>query len=139
MSGARLVELPDGSRVLARGLRRGPRPEPAPHFGLYLGRCYAPPWEHEHVDWPDFRTPRDPAHAVDALRRTHARALAGQRVEVACGGGRGRTGTALACLAVLAGLDPRDAVAWVRSAYHRRAVETSGQKRWVLRFPEHGG
>jgi protein-tyrosine phosphatase len=135
VSAARLVELPDGSRVLARGLRRGRHPDPPPHFGLYLGRDYTPPWEHEHLDWPDFRTPRDPAHAVAALRRTHARALAGQRVEVACGGGRGRTGTALACLGVLAGLDPRDAVAWVRAAYDRRAVETPWQKRFVLHFP----
>lgn len=129
------MELPDGSRVLARGLRRGGRPDPAPHFGLYLGHRYAPPWDHENLDWPDFRVPRDPAHAVDALRRAHRRAHDGERVEVACRGGRGRTGTALACLAVLAGVDPRDAVAWVRAAYDRRAVETPWQKRWVLRFP----
>lgn len=135
MNAPRLVELPDGTRVLARGLRRGGRPEPAPHFGVYLGQHYRPPWEHEHVDWPDFRTPRDRAHAAAVLRRAHARARDGERVEVACGGGRGRTGTALACLAVIAGLDPRDAVPWVRSAYDRRAVETPWQKRWVLRFP----
>lgn len=138
MSAPQLVELPDGSRVLARGLRRGRRPDPPPHFGLYLGAPYAPPWEHEVLDWPDFRTPRDPAAAVAALRRTHARARAGQRVEIACAGGRGRTGTALACLAVVAGLEPAKAVPWVRAVYDRRAVETPWQKRWVLRFPVEG-
>jgi hypothetical protein len=35
-----------------------------------------------------------------------ARAAEGVLVEVACGGGRGRTGTALACIAQLAGSAP---------------------------------
>jgi protein-tyrosine phosphatase len=57
-----------------------------------------------------------------------------ERVEIACGGGRGRTGTALACLAVLDGVPPGDAVAYVRAHYHRRAVETYWQRRFVSRF-----
>ena len=56
------------------------------------------------------------------------------RAEVACGGGRGRTGTALACLAVLDGVPPGEAVAYVRRHYDRRAVETPWQKRYVTRF-----
>ena len=50
-------------------------------------------------------------------------------------GGVGRTGTVIACLAVLTGLSPADAVAWARANYHRRAVETPWQRRWVTRFP----
>jgi protein-tyrosine phosphatase len=50
---------------------------------------------------------------------------------VACGGGIGRTGTALAALAVLDGLTPREALRWVRAGYHRRAVETPWQRRWL--------
>ncbi|HSR27883.1 MAG TPA: protein phosphatase, partial [Actinomycetes bacterium] len=65
------------------------------------------------------------------LGEAHRRALAGERVEVACRGGVGRTGTALAALAVLDGLHPRQAVAWVRGHYHRRAVETPWQRRWL--------
>ena len=57
-----------------------------------------------------------------------------ERVEVACGGGRGRTGTALACPAVLDGVPARHAVAWVRRSYDPRAVETPWQRRWVMRF-----
>jgi protein-tyrosine phosphatase len=57
-----------------------------------------------------------------------------ERVEVACGGGQGRTGTALACLAVLDGVPPEEAVAWVRAHYRRRAVETPGQARFVRSF-----
>ena len=56
------------------------------------------------------------------------------RVEIACGGGRGRTGTALACLAIIDGVPPGDAVAFVRRGYDRRAVETPWQRRYVERF-----
>ena len=55
-------------------------------------------------------------------------------MEVACGGGIGRTGTALACLAVLDGVAPREAVAYVCAGYDRRAVQTPWQRRYVERF-----
>lgn len=57
--------------------------------------------------------------------------LPGERVEAACRGGSGRTGTALAALAVLDGRTPREALTWVRGHYHRRAVETIWQRRWL--------
>lgn len=56
-------------------------------------------------------------------------------MEVACAGGRGRTGTAIACLAILAGVPADRAVGWVREHYERRAVETPWQRWWVRRFP----
>lgn len=62
-----------------------------------------------------------------------------ERVEIACGGGRGRTGTALACLAVLDGLPAHEAVAYVRQRYHPRAVETPWQRRYVAQFPASKG
>lgn len=57
-----------------------------------------------------------------------------ERVEVACGGGRGRTGTALACIAVIDGVPADRAVAYVREHYDRHAVETPWQRRYVERF-----
>ncbi|NEB79450.1 protein phosphatase, partial [Streptomyces sp. SID14478] len=63
---------------------------------------------------------------------------AGERVELACAGGRGRTGTALACLAVLDGVPAAEAVAYVRTHYDRRAVETPWQKRYVRQFTGQG-
>jgi protein-tyrosine phosphatase len=131
-----VVRLPSGRRVRARALRR-PLPEgPLPEFAVYLaGRPPEPtPWPRRWVHWPDFRTPRDRADAEDALREAWARA-ADERVEVACPGGRGRTGTALAWLAVLDGVAPAEAVAWVRAAYDRRAVETPGQRRLIAHLP----
>lgn len=75
----------------------------------------------------------DRAEAAEALRDAWRRA-ADERVEFVCGGGRGRTGTALACLAVLDGVPPEEAVAYVRRHYDRHAVETPWQRRYVRRF-----
>jgi protein-tyrosine phosphatase len=90
-------------------------------------------WEARWVRWPDLRLPTDPATAraglVEAWRRAGT-----ERVEVACAGGRGRTGTALACLAILDGTPPDRAVDYVRERYHPRAVETRAQARFARGF-----
>lgn len=90
-------------------------------------------WASHWIPWPDFRLPRDPGAALAILAEAHARAV-DERVEIACGGGRGRTGTALACVAVMAGVAPDQAVAFVRTHYGRRAVETPFQRRFVRRM-----
>nr|WP_202523457.1 protein-tyrosine phosphatase family protein [Kitasatospora sp. SID7827] len=130
-----MLPLPSGRLVRGRGLRRPLPAGPPPDFALYLlgGRPPATDWESRWLRWPDFRLPADRADAADALRETWARA-AGERVEVACGGGHGRTGTALACLAVLDGVPAAEAVAYVRAHYSPRAVETPWQRRFVARF-----
>ncbi|HEV3356275.1 MAG TPA: protein-tyrosine phosphatase family protein [Pseudonocardiaceae bacterium] len=136
------IELPDGSVIRGRGLR-DPLPDgPLPEFGLYLGAASlrarhdaSLTWPHDWLDWPDFRLPRDRAAAIAAIRALHQRALAGERVEVACNGGVGRTGTVLSCLATLAGVPSTEAVTWIRAHYSHRAVETPWQRRWVARFP----
>jgi protein-tyrosine phosphatase len=51
---------------------------------------------------------------------------------VGCLGGHERTGTALACLAVLTGHPALHAVAWVRSSYCTRAVETPEQEAFIV-------
>ena len=129
-----VLTLPSGRRVRGRGLGAPLPAGPLPELGLYLlGRRPAPvPWEHRWVRWPDFRLPRDPALLHDELRTLWQRA-AGERVEVACHGGTGRTGTGLACLAVLDGVPAADAVAYVRTHYRPRAVETPAQRRFVAR------
>lgn len=48
-------------------------------------------------------------------------------MEVACSGGRGRTGSALACLAILDGVPGAEAVRYVCEYHYRRAVEISCQ------------
>ncbi len=136
-SGVYAVTLPDGVVVLARGRRAERPPGTPPTFGLCLGSDrgdFRREWPLEWVDWPDFRTPRDPLLAAAAIRRAYAKARAGERVEVTCGGGTGRTGTVIACMAVLAGVPADEAVAWVRAHYRRHAVETPAQRRWIRWF-----
>ena len=77
--------------------------------------------------------PVDRGDARDALLDLWRRAET-ERVEVACSGGQGRTGAALACLAILDGVPAADAVAYVRAHYNRRAVETPWQRRYVRQF-----
>ncbi|MGV9775703.1 protein-tyrosine phosphatase family protein [Streptosporangium sp. NPDC003464] len=131
-----VLRLPSGRLVRGRGLRR-PLPQgPEPAFALYLLGRRPPPvaWESRWLRWPDFWLPSDRVATADALREALARA-GSERVEIACAGGQGRTGTALACLAVLDGVPGGEAVAYVREHYAPHAVETPWQRRFVARFP----
>lgn len=132
---AGILRLPSGRLVRGRGLRRPLPAGPAPTFAAYLLGRTPPPvaWESRWLRWPDFWLPNDRAQAREILREAWRRAAI-ERVEIACGGGRGRTGTALACLAVLDGVSPEEAVGFVRRHYDRHAVETPWQRRYVARF-----
>lgn len=137
---AGVLRLPSGRLVRGRGLRR---PLPAgtePTFALYLLVREPEPvtWEARWLRWPDFGLPSDPAAAAGALCEARARARA-ERVEIACTGGYGWTGTALACLAILDGRPAMQAIGYVRDHYAARAVETPWQRRFVGRFQRQCG
>lgn len=108
---------------------------PRPVFGVYLLDDEPPAvsWESRWVHWPDFGLPADPADMARALREAWTRA-ATENVEVACLGGNGRTGTALACIAILDGVRNEEAVRYVREHYRPHAVETGAQAGFVSRF-----
>jgi hypothetical protein len=130
-----VLRLPSGRLLRGRGLRHPIPAGPLPEYGLYLlGR--QPPavaWESRWLRWRDWSLPSDPAEAHAALVELWRRAEH-ERVEVACGGGSGRTGTALACVVILDGLPAGDAVGYVRAHYSPSAVETPWQRRYVLSF-----
>jgi hypothetical protein len=130
-----VLALPSGRLIRGRGLRDPMPSGHPPTFGVYLLGAEPPEfgWPSRWIRWPDFRLPADRADAERILREAWLRAP-GERLEVACGGGRGRTGTALACLAVLDGVPAAQAVGYVREHYHPRAVETPWQRRFVRRF-----
>ena len=134
-AGAGVLRLPSGRLVRGRGLRRAPPPGLAPTFAVYLlGK--PPPavaWEARWIRWPDFWLPGDQAYMGRVLHEAWADALT-ERVEIACSGGRGRTGTALACLAIIDGLPPAQAVAFVRQHYDPHAVEMPWQKLYAAHF-----
>jgi hypothetical protein len=130
------VTLPNG--VTVTGVSFDPtdpyRRDRVPRYGLYLDERWRPPWPAQILAWPDFGVPSDEALLEDALRVVLERARAGEPVEVGCVGGHGRTGTALACLAILCGVSPASAVDWVRESYCPRAVETVQQQEFVRGF-----
>jgi hypothetical protein len=128
------VNLPDGTEVSAASFDvRGPYARGRiPDYGLYFDRKWEPPWPHDWFDWPDFGVPPNVENLLASLKLLLSRARRGERVELGCLGGHGRTGTALACLAVMAGCPPAGAVAWVRANYCPSAIETAEQEALVL-------
>lgn len=125
------VVFPDGTQVLASGWLSRSAQEWRPDFGLYLDPSWEPDWPHVMLDWPDFGVPAASDAAVQEIRAAFERAQSGEAVEVACVGGHGRTGTVLACMAILAGVPVAEAVAWVRGQYCARAVQEPGQQYWI--------
>lgn len=105
-----------------------------PEFGIYFDLRWQPPWPHTHFLWPDFGVPSDGDVLCIALAGLLERAEAGERVEVGCLGGHGRTGTAVALLAVISGHPADDAVRWARSSYCDLAVETAAQESFVAQL-----
>jgi Protein-tyrosine phosphatase len=133
------VSLPDDVVVIARSFG-SPRAREQPEYGVYLcarrvrhrrARGWTGTWRASWLDWPPLGVPRDSAAAVAALVEAHQRAARGERVEIVCGSGRSRTGTALAALAVCAGLEAEAAVAWVKRNYPPASLITPGQRRWL--------
>ncbi len=79
---------------------------------------------------PDGGVPADPAAFRATLDNVAGRLRVGERVVVACRGGLGRTGTAVACLLVDGGLAPERAIERVRAA-RRGTIETRVQEEFV--------
>lgn len=133
--GPGVMPLPSGRLVRGRGLRKPLPSGPVPEFGLYLLGSEPEPvgWDSRWIRWRDFWLPSDPGALRAALGELLGRAQ-DERVEIACAGGVGRTGTALSCLVVLDGLAADRAVAYVRENYSPRAVETPWQHRFVKSF-----
>ncbi len=152
----RPVLFPNGTQVHAGALSS--RRIGVPDFGLYVygrpqrrpsrmgsllnrvtrralhGGSWITPWDAEWSHWPDFGVPADSEAAARSIVAAFGRAQRGEVVEVACYGGKGRTGTMLACMAVLAGVPRGQAVEWVRANYSSKAVERDSQARWVEWF-----
>jgi protein-tyrosine phosphatase len=133
--GAGVLALPSGRLVRGRGLRGADPDGPDPEFALYVvaSEPFGVPWKFRWIAWPDYGLPADPAALRCALVEASERADR-ERVEVGCMGGRGRTGTALACIAVLDGVPADQAVDYVRRHYHPDALETEEQRQFVAGF-----
>lgn len=129
------LTFPSGVSVLPSSMNNTRDAQaPAPDFGLYLDWGWKPAWRAEFIAWPDFGLPTNYEAAVDAIIDMYERAKKGWRVEVGCIGGHGRTGTALACMGVLDGMEPKAAIKYVRSEYCIETLENAKQEWWVEWF-----
>jgi protein-tyrosine phosphatase len=135
LGGDGVLALPSGRLIRGRGLMRPVPDGPDPEFALYVvtSEPYGVRWDFRWVEWADYGLPSDPLALREALVDAWERAER-ERVEVGCMGGRGRTGTALACIAVLDGVPADQAVEYVRRHYHPDAVETVEQRQFVAEF-----
>ena len=129
-----LITLPCGSRVRAAASYERNEKDPERDFGLYMDPHWAPTWPAEMLEWENLGLPLDFEAAAALIQSAYGRARNGELVEIGCQGGIGRTGTVIACMAILAGIAPDEAVRWVRDRYLVRAVETPIQEWWVLWF-----
>jgi hypothetical protein len=131
------VRFPDGTVVAALSLSDRREKDPSRDYGLYFDPKWRPTWPADVVEWEDFGLPANSEVAAEQIRQAFLRAKRGERVEIGCIGGLGRSGTALACMAILAGVPADQAVAWVRANYNRHAVENPAQEQWVLWFAKY--
>ena len=129
------LELPlDGKVISISGGPFDAMPEGARGLCLEAGAARAAEAEWQ-LDVPDYGVPDEAAlRTVLADMLEAMRAAPDGAYHIGCKAGLGRTGTAMACLAILAGAAEGDPVAWLRAAYNAEAIETTGQEEFVRRF-----
>ncbi len=130
----RLALSLDGGRVCITGGPFDALPEGARGLCLeaHAARLGEAAWR---LDVPDFGLPDEAAlRGVLQQMLAEMRAAPDGTYHIGCKAGLGRTGTAMACLALMAGAVEGDPVAWLRAAYHPDAIETPAQEEFVRRF-----
>lgn len=131
------VLMPKNDKVDIRASKvRKQTSDTMPDFGIYASEAWSPDCPAIMLPWQDYGLPTCSfTNAARAIKRAWDAAVEGDTVEVGCVGSHGRTGTILACFAVLS--DPEmtgpEAVAWVRKHHCTKAVEVSEQE-WFVRW-----
>ena len=131
-----VVAFSSGARIRGRSIRHHNADRSSPDYTLVLSSFYPrhPPKAEVHwIKWPEFCLPVNKLKALHALNVILKRG-AYSRVDIACRGGVGRTGTALACIATLDGMDPTNTLKLIRDTYHPRAAETPWQQWYISNF-----
>lgn len=127
--------LPNDTAVYASSCHmRDLKKDTPPDFGLYLDGLWKPMGPAYLLGWQDYGLPYNWTLAAQMIYEVYYKAVTGKWIEVGCIAGHGRTGTVLACMAVLAGLSAPDAVNYVRNKYCNNAMETIDQEWWVSWF-----
>ena len=129
------LELPlDGKLISISGGPFDAMPEGARGLCLEAGAARAAEAEWQ-LDVPDYGVPDEAGlRAILAQMLEAMRAAPNDAYHIGCKAGIGRTGTVMACLAIMAGAVEGDPVAWLRAAYFQGAIETPGQEAFVRGF-----
>ena len=129
------LELPlDGKLISISGGPFDAMPEGARGLCLEAGAARAAEAEWQ-LDVPDYGVPDEAAlRAILAQMLEAMRTAPNDAYHIGCKAGIGRTGTVMACLAIMAGAVEGDPVAWLRTAYFQGAIETPGQEAFVRGF-----
>jgi protein-tyrosine phosphatase len=123
-----------GQRISISGGPFDAMPEGARGLCLEAGAARAAEAEWQ-LDVPDYGVPDEAGlRAVLAQMLEAMRATPKDTYHIGCKAGIGRTGTVMACLAIMAGAVEGDPVAWLRAAYFQGAIETPGQEAFVRGF-----
>lgn len=104
------VQFLDGTVVRALELSERKEKDRERDYGLYLDAAWRPTWKADVVAWEDRGLPTRYETAAEQIWCAFRRAKRGERVEIGCKAGLGRTGTVLACMAILAGVPAGEAV-----------------------------
>jgi hypothetical protein len=89
-----------------------------------------------HYDWPDGGVPPNQEHFTTVLKWLVTEIESGMVVDVGCIGSHGRTGTTLACICILMGMRPGEAIRHVRKVHCKEAIENSNQVDFVVSFAD---
>ena len=129
------LELPlAGQRISISGGPFDAMPEGARGLCLEAGAARAAEAEWQ-LDVPDYGVPDEAGlRAILAQMLEAMRTAPNDAYHIGCKAGIGRTGTVMACLAMMAGAVEGDPVAWLRAAYFQGAIETPGQEAFVRGF-----
>jgi len=129
------VKFPNKVTVYASSQASSEQPKGIPDFTLYAAESWRPRGIGTYIPWRDYGTPTIPwFQAAGAIIEAYEKAAQGFSVEIGCIGGHGRTGTILACMAILSGVRPKRAVKWVKKHYCSHAVEAKVQEWFVEWF-----
>lgn len=130
------VTFPDGTVIHGSSMidRKDDDPD-IPDIGAYFASSWQPAGLAYWVPWADYGLPQvsDKTLGIiinDLLKR----AKAGERVEIGCMGGHGRTGTMMAIMATLCGVPVDDAQKWVHDNYCKEAIEGEKQVWFIKAF-----
>lgn len=130
------IKLYDGTSIFCSAVRDHAEGLTDPDFGLYADASWKPLWRNEFITWPDYNIPTNEELGLTQIYEAFWRAKNGEKVEIGCIGGHGRTGTILAIMYIASAegeIDGSQAYKFVKENYCSHAIESDIQE-WYIKY-----